>query len=567
MLVPNTQTFVRHTKLDTRISMIEAILGRLETSRSQIEGKFSRAGTILESAVSLISQQLEYLQQLSTLLDGEAVGEATRELSAAAEELRSLPNMLSERGQELRDLECRSAELLRDIEDMRSLLRYLLVFALNLKITAADDLQDAQQFHAFSQEMRTRIEVGGTELNDIDMRLNGLLDQVRAALKLESGLAEEVSAMVPAVPNHLADDATAIRVHQKQIADMTGEASALAQNIQLKVVDALSSLQIGDISRQRIEHIQNGLNLLTEADSRLAQDGLSDDARGRFTQFICRLLAAQLADTAQDFERDSHVMLANMAEMAADAQSLLRLQQTQGSSDSHNNLRSLERSVADAEILVTDMEQAVAAANDVRSATALTVDELLRRIDTIKSVREDVQFMALNTTVSCSRMGDAGKPLQVIAIELRLYAKKLDSIADVTLAALRSLGEDMAHLNTDRAETSPKSKLEGAAARLRDAADLAESRLATIMGQGKDVVDSLAKAETELNFDTELGNVLSTSAASLQLLAGEEDIDVADILDPLKSLLDTIAATYTMARERDVHAHCLPDAAVSARAA
>ncbi|MBS0253003.1 MAG: hypothetical protein JSR78_18245 [Proteobacteria bacterium] len=547
--------------------MIEAILGDLETSRSQIEGKFSRAGTILESAVSLISQQLEYLQQLSGLLDGQAVGEATRELTVAAGELRSLPTMLRERGQELRDLECRSVGLLSDIEDMRSLLRYLLVFALNLKITAADDQQDAQLVHAFSQEMRTRIEVGVTELDDIDMRLNELLDQVRAALKLESDLAEDVHAMVPAVPNRLADDATAIRAHQKQISDMTGQASALAQNIQLKVVDALSSLQIGDISRQRIEHIQNGLNLLTRAEAGLAENGLSEDARERFAKFVCRLLATQLADTADGFERDSRGMLANMSGMAADAQSLLRLQQTQGSSVSHNNLRSLERSVGDAEILVTDMEQAVATANDVRSATALTVDELLRRIDAIKGVREDVQFMALNTTVSCSRMGDAGKPLQVIAIELRLYAKKLGSIADVTLAALRSLGEDVANLNSDRSQTSSKSRLESAAARLRDAADLAESGLATVVRHGTDVVDSLSQAESELNFDAEFGNVLSTSATSLHALAGEGDIEVADILGPLQDIFDAIAATYTMARERDIHAQCLPNAATVARAA
>lgn len=555
------------SKLDTRISMIEAILDNLETSRSQIEGKFSRAGTILESAVSLISQQLEYLKQLSALLDGEAVGEATRDLSIAAEELRSLPNMLSERGQELHDLECRSAQLLLDIEDMRSLLRYLLVFALNLKITAADDQQDAQLVHAFSEEMRTRIAVGVTELNDIDTRLNELLDQVRAALMLESDLAEEIYAMVPAVPDHLADDATAIRAHQKQIAEMTGQASALAQNIQLKVVDALSSLQIGDISRQRIEHVQNGLNILARAREGLAKEGLSEDARERFEKFVCRLLATQLADTAEDFERNSRAMLANMSGMAADAQSLLRLQETQGSSDSHNNLRSLERSVGDAETLVTDMEQAVAAADDVRSATALTVAELLRRIDTIKGVREDVQFMALNTTVSCSRMGDAGKPLQVIAIELRLYAKKLDSIADVTLAALRSLGEDVANLNTERAQTSSKCRLDGAAARLRDAADLAESGLATAMGHGMEVVDSLSQAESELNFDTEFGHVLSTSATSLHALAGEADIDVSDIIGPLQELLDAIAATYTMARERDIHAQCLPDSADVAQAA
>ncbi|HML28599.1 MAG TPA: hypothetical protein PKE16_07140 [Hyphomicrobium sp.] len=539
--------------------MIDNILDRLETSRSQIEGKFSRAGTMLESTIALIGQQVEYLQQLNILLSDEAVAESARELATTATELRSLPNLLDARGRELCDLKGKGAGLLRDIEDMRSLLRYLLVFALNLKITAADNELDAQLFDVFAQEMRTRIEAGVAELNDIDARLNGLIEQVQSALMHESDLAKEASAMVPSVPNRLSDDAAAIYEHQKRVAGMTTHASTLAQSVQLKVVGALSSLQIGDISRQRIEHIQNGLKLLTACDDRLTADGYSDEARQRLQKFICGLLAAQLADTAEAFTRDSHAMLANMSDMASDARSLLECQQTQSaSSASGNNLRSLERSVADAMLLVTDVEQAVADADSIRRATALTVDELLRRVDTIKSVREDVQFMALNTTVSCSRMGDSGKPLQVIAIELRLYAKKLDAIADVTLEALRVLGQEVANLDTEKTEISSKSKLESAVARLRNAADLAETSLAAIMEQGTEVVETLSKAESELNFDVDLGDVLSNAVTALHELAGEDVGDVEDILDPLQEVLNAIAQSYTMARERDIHAEFLP---------
>lgn len=539
--------------------MIEHISDRLETSRSQIEGKFSRAGAMLESTISLIGQQVEYLQRLNVLLSDEAVAESARELATTATELRSLPNLIGARGRELRDLEGKGAGLRSDIEDMRSLLRYLLVFALNLKITAADNELDAQLFDVFAQEMRTRIEVGVTELNDIDARLNGLIEQVQSALTHEANLAKEASAMVPSVPNRLSDDAAAIYDHQKQVAGMTTRASTLAQSVQLKVVDALSSLQIGDISRQRIEHVQNGLKLLTAREGQLAADGYSDEARLRFQKFVCRLLAAQLADTAQGFTRDSRAMIANMSDMASDARALLECQQTQSaSSESGNNLRSLERSVADAMTLVTDVEQAVADADNVRRATALTVDELLRRVDTIKRVREDVQFMALNTTVSCSRMGDSGKPLQVIAIELRLYAKKLDSIADITLEALRVLGQEVANLDTEKTEISSKSKLECAVARLRTAADLAETSLAAIMEQGTEVVEALSKAESELNFDVDLGDVLSDAVTALHELAGEDVVEVEDILDPLQDALNTIARSYTMARERDIHAEFLP---------
>ncbi len=406
--------------------MSDTIIENLERSRCQIEGKFSRAGAVLESAVTLIAEQLEFLSHLNGLLDTEAIEGATRELTSAASELKALPSLLDVRGRRLRNLQRKSDELLAHVEEMRSLLKYLLVFALNVKITGADNALDAEKFDIFAQEMRTRIESGATEINDFEARVNGLLEQVRAALRLETDLGKEADAMLPTVPDHLSADAAAIGDHQKQISDMTTNAATLAQKIQLKVVNALSALQIGDISRQRIEHVQNGLLLLNRTDEQLDADGYSADARLRLGQHIYGLLAAQMTDTADGFRRDSYALLSNMTEIGKDALELLRLQQTQGTSSSGNcrNLRSLEQSVADAITLVNDVEKAVASADQVRKATALAVDELADRVDAIKSVREDVQFMALNTTVSSSRMGDAGKPLQVIAVELRIYAKK-----------------------------------------------------------------------------------------------------------------------------------------------
>jgi hypothetical protein len=162
--------------------------------------------------------------------------------------------------------------------------------------------------------------------------------------------------------------------------------------------------------------------------------------------------------------------------------------------------------------------------------------------------------MALNTTVKYARMGDAGKPLQVIAIELRLYAKKLELIAEESLQTLRSLAQEVENVDGGMASTNAKSKLEKALARLRAAADIAENSIRKTTVQGTNVVESLSKAEGELNFESELGNVLVGVTASLRERAGEEFADTMEIATPLNELLGEIARSYTMSRERDVHA-------------
>lgn len=536
--------------------MADNIIADLERARSQIEGKFSKAGSVLEAALTMIGRQLELLAQLNTALNADVVDGATQDLVSTSTDLHALPASLAARGQHLRELERCGKEVQTHIEEMRGLVRYLLVFALNVKITAADSSDDAAQFEIFAQEMKTRLDHGEVELNDFENRLAELNAQIREALDLEGGLSSEAAAMLPGVPNRLSDSASAIAHHHKRVAQMAAEVSALAQKIQLKVVNALSALQIGDISRQRIEHVQSGLATLSSVDSRLAEQEWTNENRQQIRRFIYRLLATQLADTAESFDREAGSMIEHMSGMAQDTKDLLRLQQLDTSADiGGHSLRSLEKSVAEAVALVSGMDQAVENADQLRKSTATAVDELVGRVSGIKSVKEDVQFMALNTTVRCARMGEAGKPLQVIAIELRLYANKLESAANDTLRNLQALAHVAAeHEERPGRSFSAKSKLEAAVTRIRAAADVAENNLDEATRQGREVIDALSMATEQLNFKSEVGDVLTEAVAMLEEHAGDEVVDTEKIAAPLKDILDQIARTYTMAREREVHA-------------
>jgi hypothetical protein len=138
---------------------------------------------------------------------------------------------------------------------------------------------------------------------------------------------------------------------------------------------------------------------------------------------------------AEDFHREVARIGHNVIGMAADATELLRLRDLasgQGDGTETNFLRGLEGNVGQALGLVGDMTAGEQAAEEVSRSAAVSARELTERIAGIQNIRADVQMMALNTTLKCSRIGETGKPLGVIAVELRQHAIHLEKSAAQT---------------------------------------------------------------------------------------------------------------------------------------
>jgi hypothetical protein len=100
--------------------------------------------------------------------------------------------------------------------------------------------------------------------------------------------------------------------------------------------------------------------------------------------------------------------------MAADAGEMLRLRdlaygQSQGAEGGF--LRGLENHVGQALGLVGGHDAGEQAARDVSRSAAEAARDLTDQIGGIQNMRADVQMMALNTTLKCSRIGETGKPL------------------------------------------------------------------------------------------------------------------------------------------------------------
>lgn len=551
------------TVSETTVSASEGarISQRLEAARQVVEGRFLEAGDVLSRAVEGVGALIAGLDSMRGNLDADTVANTTADLARAAESLKSLPDSLGARRERVTELVKFGDRLGSCIEEMRQHLAYLRVFAINIKITSGGIAAAGPEFAIFAQEIYDCIDMGRTQLDAFAGELAGLDHTLRGALSHEQELARDCVALLPAVPDALTASATAIAGHHAKIVDVAMNVASLARDVQKKVGGGLAALQIGDITRQRIEHVQAGLQFL-DASAEIA--ALDAEPRARAHAFVHRLLGAQLTSTAEDFHREVERIGHNVIGMAADASELLRLRdlasgQTDGAET--NFLRDLEGNVGQALELVGDMTAGEQAAEDVSRSAAVSARDLSERIAGIQNIRADVQMMALNTTLKCSRIGETGKPLGVIAIELRQHAIHLEKSAALTTSALEglfnaaeALGQrEIAQEDEDGKAAAAANVLSDAVARIGKAGDGVETALSAVARQGAEVVDMLRRASQRFDFHKQIGSVLDTAANQLLDLAGDDEIATNDIAVAIRPLTDKLAKQYTMAQEREVH--------------
>jgi hypothetical protein len=528
---------------------------RLDRARRAVEGRFLEAGEVLGRTVEGLSALIASLEQLAATVDAGAVAETTGELNAAADGLMRLPERRAVRRQAIEHMAGASRQLGGGIEEMRRNLAYLRAYAINVKITAGGILEAGREFGDFAQEICDCIEQGRGELDGFDAELRALSGAFHAASAREGELDEQCAGLLPAVPDGLRASAGAMAAQRQRIGEAAVGVTHLARNVQRKVGQALGALQIGDITRQRLEHVGEGLAMLAEI------PGLSDDQAQRLSAYVHGLLAAQLRAASTDFHTDVGRIGKAMAGLANDAGEILRLRELAFGDDGQGGgfLRQLEEHVGRALSLVDDMARADQEAHLVGASAAAAARGLSRRIAGLRDMKTDVQQMALNTTLKCSRIGEPGKPLAVIAVELRLHAGHMDISANDALTAVDGLSSRAAELSGEggdgvegAAVADIGAMLQGAAQRLRQAGDAVESDLDALGRQGDTVVEGLRSAVVRLDFQREIGAAIDAAAEAFARKAdGRTAVD--DLEAPLGELLAKLAKRYTMAQERETH--------------
>ena len=542
-------------------------IGRtLESARSRVEERFLEGGTVLLSVMDVLNRLLNSLEGVTAALDNGERSDTGADLRATVESLTALPLTEENRQQALVSLAQTGRDLRKYVSDMQETMRYLRTFAVTVKITGAG----LAEFAGFAQEILERIYSGTDEVNRFAAYLDSLDKEVKLAAAFGASVSKGYADTVPAVAAALRDDAAKIAEHRKHLGVVAREVGAIARGVQSKVASTLSALQIGDITRQRIEHVQATLSLLEEFFAGEEGAKLDAGARKRLQNVIHHLTAAQMSDMCVNFQRESENVVTTIASFDHDMREILKLrdQMSGASGESGSNfMRALESSVSAAHEIVRQVDTASRQADQVSQSTIGTAAKLSKAIANIRAVKTDIHYMALNTNLRCSRLGEEGRSINVVTAELRIFAGKLDESADAIVTGLPALEAAAGRVApaTDAGAGLGES-LTSAVGNIRSAADMMEKELKVLAENGREVATNIGLLIGKLDFQRDLGEVFARCADVLDEAAGTEVADISDLAEAIAPLDRKIFKHYTMVQERNIHRDIIPACAASAAA-
>jgi len=532
---------------------------KLLAAHGKLEKKFIEGGKVLIAIIDILKRLIASLDALTGALDGQTTSETMAGIRATAAELGNLTGFELTRQQRFEQL-ASSCKLMQDnVGDMRETMRYLRTFAITVKITGAG----LSEFAGFADEIRERIQYGTNEVDKFDVQLMTIRQQLEQAKSFSGSISRDYCNTVPTIVSELEHDAGHVAEHHKKLVAIANEVKGLARGVQGKIATVLSSLQIGDITRQRIEHIRTSFEMFAEFSNSDEGRALGAAELARVDGAISHLAAAQMDEILSDFQRECRTVLENMGRFVDDARDILALRDAmhqQSGGDGKNVLSDLEANIAAASKLVVNVEGTSNQANDVALATSRTVSNLLAGIEVIRSIKTDIHYMALNSNLRCSKLGDAGRSVNVVSGELRVFAEKLEDPANVVLEQLQIFEAAAEIFSSEHgaAQGNISQPLNAALEAIHQVSSKMDAAIGEFEREGQEVFSKVSAAIGTLDFESELGDVLKDCLENSWSIADQSSGDIAGLGEGLDALSKRIFRTYTMASEREIHRRFFP---------
>ncbi|MDY0966716.1 MULTISPECIES: hypothetical protein [Sphingomonas] len=528
----------------------------LASVASGLDQRFVDAGRSLERAYDTVGNLIGSLESVTNALDRDAADRAVATMQANADQLASLPARQKTRQHSLDILQQASGTVQTEIGRVDRTLDLLKICGQYLKVAAAG----AHGFAEFADAMVAELDVSEREIHVISKEVGQLASTVPCVVDVNRVLASECARLCPHVPDKLAADAIGLQQNQIEAARRAETIATIARDIRSKLSAAHGALQIGDITRQRLEHVAQACSLLGTAVDELNRAG-DPAAASALEGQVMAMLAAQVADAAADLQKESRLLGGNFRAIATQVATMVAPHESSGVERTSDGafLQLLEQSVADVDAVTAQLRDADMRSTELGSEASATVRRLGERLTTIHRVTSGVRIMAWNSDLRSFRMGREGDGLARIATEIRCAVNTLEAVSASIASAFEQLNDAANAIGSPPdGDEATAGSLPEALAVIRAGALLTRQGMSGLDRDAGAIHDIVAEMTSTLDCETAFAEPLARINAKLDALAMPLVEASQSISATGEQLFHAINALYTMARERQVHARFSP---------
>jgi len=545
-------------------------ISAIRSASALTESTFLRVGQTLEQSVGILAELTARFASVLEELEGEKPDLALQALLGMAARIADLGKHRSEENARFEQMRCLTESIGGRIALMKTSLKDVDSLAVNSKIAAANIRAAGTDFTTFAGEIGRMLELTRTTLDRFGVELRIVRQHVAAAQIGQQTFDKYQRAAASSITQRLSATVKSIALQHHRAARASLQVRLGTARVRQRICDAILALQIGDVTRQRLEHADSvfglveGLGLVagTGSHETAGNPPLDEDEQRMFVRVAHRLQSAQLTDAARNFDRDVRQVTESLDSLATEARALRTLgDAAYGAADRSGGsfVAELESQIGEALALFEGFETARAEAANVTATVSDATAGLCGHLRTVQWLEADIRIMGLNTTFKCARIGREGLALSIIAQELRGYANGFAKEAGTLMHEVETVAGISGLLTSGTAEVQGAVTSQGTRA-MRDALTTLEQ-----MGQMLDramlelerdsdrVVTLLQETVSGLTVQTEIGQVLRDAAEHLGALSPFAVVCFADLPPRVRQMLELIERGYTMANERAVH--------------
>jgi chromosome segregation ATPase len=532
---------------------------------AQCEQTCLDVGARLGDAIPGLSDLAALFESLSQSLEGEEIRAAGRDLEAIAHELERSADELTEESGALADLVGLNRAIEQQISKLLASIRIINALVFNVKIEAASLNESGDDMSVFADGLQEIAQRAQRALDEYQTTHGKLFELLRASSDAQTGFQRSHQASLKSISAEIAESLGAVADRRREIGEALQEISAQSQQIGGQIGQCVVALQVGDSTRQRIEHVHQALGLSArnmESEGAATDADLGDVEPERLAARMCRLQALQLDGALDEFTREMGAVSVSLRSVADDAGALAGRGRSlfgAGGGGGGSFLEGLERKLEAARALVGQCRRARAVVDSATAMVGTTMADLHERTAGLSQIVVDVTIIGTNAVLKSSRIGDRGKGLNIIAQELRNYAARIvEGIQELPPALSNVVSVVKQFSEAGRAHDSERlasldGRMTAAIVAFNSNGKEMTAALSRLGGEADSVRDLLKRAVAMLDGHEDIAATLRSAAAAVDELSGR--IGDADSESPeIDASLDRLLrGNYTMTSERQIH--------------
>ncbi len=540
--------------------------------RQEIEAAFVTVGARLTEGAALLNTLSKLFEALPEALGGSEVEEATTRLNAVAVRAAELSATF---GQEKADL-ARLVEVVAaanaPISDLKRAVKMMGIVSVNARVTAAGIVGDSDDFDVFTTDIATLSDSASRTIQDFAQVYRQLTAEVDQAASQRARFEAAHADTLTHLGSSLASTLEALGQQRATAVESSADTGRVSRQIVGRIGSAVMALQVGDATRQRIEHVEAGLGILADLMDGRETIGhtLAPEDQAPALAAIAALEQMQLAQTAASFSAEVEQAEADLTALAADAGVIMARSRDFGGDERGKSsaIASLSAQLRTAVTILADFETERAKLETVATAVQATVKTLLEHVEAVQQIEANMRLVSLNAAVRCAQLGPRGASLTVIATQLRELTGETVAAAE---AAMARLDESSALAGAFGAAASGQGasqvgELEQQATLALDILARLDQHMAAALARlnvdGPKVIQLLDGAAAGLSGQSALAETLDDLALAVAALSTEPA--PADLSPILIDILAGLRRHYTMEAERQAHDRLFPNVSTAA---